>query len=111
MKYWEIISMESNIIDLLLNKKIKYKLTFSAKNNWHLVTKTTKQILLCVSNRFKSSHEEQAKPAELTSHKDRWIFLKSSTVSSTKGPILLSPFHINKSLKNSRVTPHDNLPV
>lgn len=38
---------------------------------------------------------EQAEPATLTSHKDRWIFLKSSTVSTTKGPMLLH-FHIKK---------------
>ncbi len=36
---------------------------------------------------------EQAEPAGLTSHKDRWMFLKSSTVSTTEGPIL-SHLHI-----------------
>lgn len=35
--------MENNVIDVLLNKKINHKLTFSVENNCHLETKTTKQ--------------------------------------------------------------------
>lgn len=54
---------------------------------------------------------EQAEPAALTSHKDRWIFLKSSTVSTTKGPMLLH-LHIKESLSKtpSYLKPCDNPP-
>lgn len=35
--------MENNVIDVLLDKKINHKLTFTVENNCHIVTKTTKQ--------------------------------------------------------------------
>lgn len=54
---------------------------------------------------------EQGEPAGLTSHKDRWIFLKSSTVSTTKGPMSL---HSRKSdedsILSSTITPRASSP-